>query len=45
MTNIKQDFAREFKKIPEKNRVKFSTDIIKLVLKAQEDDYENFNIE
>lgn len=34
----------EMKKIPKKNRRKFSVDLIKLILLAQQDDYDNYNL-
>lgn len=40
-----REFKDQIKKIPKKNKQKFSVDLIKLVQHAQKDDYENFNFE
>lgn len=34
----------EMKKIPKKNKRKFSVDLIKLISLAQQDDYDNYNL-
>lgn len=36
---------QEINSIPKKNKEKFSNDLLKLVEKAHEDDYENFYFE
>lgn len=39
-----QVIKNEIKKIPKKNKAKFSIDYLKLIKLAQKDDYENFEL-
>ena len=42
---FRKQIESEIRKIPKKNRMKFQVDYLKLIQKAQKDDYENYNLE
>lgn len=45
MFKTRQEINQQIKKIPKKNRSKFYVDYIKLIHLAQQEDYENFNLD